>query len=46
VFVDAFSTALTVAGGIAVVGAIVSFALVRPHDDRGPAPEGLAEIAG
>jgi EmrB/QacA subfamily drug resistance transporter len=43
-FVDAFSTTLTVAALIAVVGAVVSFVLVRPHDDRGPAPEGVPEV--
>jgi MFS family permease len=44
-FVEGFSTALEVAALIAVLGAVVSFALVRAHD-RGPAPEGLPEIAG
>jgi EmrB/QacA subfamily drug resistance transporter len=44
-FVDAFSTTLTVAALIAILGAVVSFALVRAHD-RGPEPEGLPEIAG
>jgi EmrB/QacA subfamily drug resistance transporter len=43
-FVDAFSTSLTVAALIAVLGAVVSFVLVRAHD-RGPAPEGVPEIA-
>jgi EmrB/QacA subfamily drug resistance transporter len=43
VFVDAFSTALTVAALIAVVGAVVSFVLVRAHD-RGPVPEGVPEV--
>jgi EmrB/QacA subfamily drug resistance transporter len=42
-FVDAFSTALTVAALIAILGAVVSFALVRVHD-RGPAPEGVPEV--
>jgi hypothetical protein len=42
-FVDAFSTALTVAALIAVLGAVVSFVLVRAHD-RGPAPEGVPEV--
>jgi EmrB/QacA subfamily drug resistance transporter len=42
-FVDAFSTALTVAALIAVVGAVVSFVLVRAHD-REPAPEGVPEV--
>ncbi len=44
-FVDAFSTALTVSAAIALVGAVVSFALVRAHD-RGGAPEGVPEAAG
>jgi EmrB/QacA subfamily drug resistance transporter len=35
-FVDGFSTTLKVAAGIAFVGAIVSFALVRAHDPHGP----------
>jgi predicted MFS family arabinose efflux permease len=43
-FVDAFSTALTVAALIAVLGAIVSFVLVRAHD-RSPTPEGVLEAA-
>ena len=43
-FVDAFSTALTVAALIAVLGAVVSFVLVRAHD-RDPAPEGVFEAA-
>jgi EmrB/QacA subfamily drug resistance transporter len=43
-FVDAFSTSLTVAALIAVLGAVVSFVLVRPHD-RSPAPEGVFEAA-
>jgi EmrB/QacA subfamily drug resistance transporter len=42
-FVDGFSTALTVAAAIAVVGAVVSFVLVRAHD-RGPAPEAIPEV--
>jgi EmrB/QacA subfamily drug resistance transporter len=42
IFVDAFSTALTVAALIAVLGAVVSFVLVRAHD-RGPVPEGVFE---
>jgi EmrB/QacA subfamily drug resistance transporter len=41
-FVNAFSTALTVAALIAVLGAVVSFVLVRAHD-RDPAPEGVFE---
>jgi EmrB/QacA subfamily drug resistance transporter len=43
-FVDGFSTALTVAALIAVLGAVVSFVLVRAHD-REPTPEGVPEIA-
>jgi len=43
-FVDAFSTALTVAALIAVLGAVVSFVLVKAHD-RDPAPEGVFEAA-
>jgi EmrB/QacA subfamily drug resistance transporter len=42
-FVDGFSTALTVAALIAVLGAVVSFVLVRAHD-REPAPEGVPEV--
>jgi EmrB/QacA subfamily drug resistance transporter len=36
-FVDGFSVALEVAAAIALVGALVAVALVRPHVDRGPA---------
>jgi EmrB/QacA subfamily drug resistance transporter len=43
-FVDGFSTALTVAALIAVLGTLVSFVLVRAHDPE-PTPEGLPEIA-
>jgi EmrB/QacA subfamily drug resistance transporter len=42
-FVDAFSTTLTVAALIAVLGAVVSFVLVRAHD-REAAPEGVPEV--
>jgi MFS family permease len=35
-FVDGFSTTLKVAAGIAFVGAIVSFALVRAHEPHEP----------
>jgi EmrB/QacA subfamily drug resistance transporter len=42
-FVDGFSTALTVAALIAVLGAVVSFVLVRAHD-REPTPEGVPEV--
>jgi EmrB/QacA subfamily drug resistance transporter len=44
VFVDGLSTTLTVAALIAVLGAVVSFALIRAHD-REPTPEGVPEIA-
>ena len=41
-FVDGFSTSLMVAAAIALVGAVVSFVLVRPHEleepDRHPEP--------
>jgi EmrB/QacA subfamily drug resistance transporter len=43
-FVDGFSTALTVAALIAVLGAVVSFVLVRAHD-REPTPDAVPEIA-
>jgi EmrB/QacA subfamily drug resistance transporter len=43
-FVDAFSSALTVAALIAVLGAVVSLVLVRAHD-RGPAAESVFEGA-
>jgi EmrB/QacA subfamily drug resistance transporter len=42
-FVDGFSTALTVAALIAVLGAVVSFVLVRAHD-REPTPDGIPEV--
>ncbi len=35
-FVDALSTALTVAAAIAVLGAVVSFALIRAHETEEP----------
>jgi EmrB/QacA subfamily drug resistance transporter len=34
-FMDGFDTALLVAAGIALVGALVAFALVRPHEELG-----------
>jgi hypothetical protein len=34
-FVDGFQSALIVAAGIAVVGAVVAFTLVRPHEGAG-----------
>ena len=45
-FVDGFSTTLTVAAGIALVGAVVSFVLVRPHelDEPGPPREAVPEV--
>jgi hypothetical protein len=45
-FVDAFSTALTVAAVIALAGAVVSAALVRPHEREASADETVPEIAG
>jgi EmrB/QacA subfamily drug resistance transporter len=42
-FVDGFQTTLTVAALIAILGAIVSFVLVRAHD-REPTPEGVPEV--
>ncbi|HET9323464.1 MAG TPA: MFS transporter [Gaiellaceae bacterium] len=46
VFVDAFSTTLTVAAGIALAGAVVSFVLVRPHElgEPGPPREAVTEV--
>jgi EmrB/QacA subfamily drug resistance transporter len=45
-FVDALSTALAVAALIAILGAVVSFVLVRAHDrDPEPAPDHVPEIA-
>jgi EmrB/QacA subfamily drug resistance transporter len=41
-FVDGFSTTLKVAAGIAFVGAIVSFALVRAHEPH--EPESRSEV--
>jgi hypothetical protein len=38
-FVDGFQSALLVAAGIAALGAVVAFTLVRPHEGAGrPAP--------
>jgi EmrB/QacA subfamily drug resistance transporter len=45
-FVDGFSTTLTVAAVIALAGAVVSAALVRPHEREAGPDEGLAELAG
>ena len=45
-FIDGFSTSLEVAAGIAIVGAIVAAALVRPHELHEPrAPDTVPEIA-
>jgi EmrB/QacA subfamily drug resistance transporter len=45
-FVDGFSTTLLVAAAIAVVGAIVSFVLVRPHElDEPGRVESVPEVA-
>ena len=46
-FVDALSTALTVAAAIAVLGAVVSFVLIRAHEIEEPADEepSLSELA-
>jgi len=45
-FMDGFDTALLVAAGIALLGALVAFVLVRPHEEAGPidrrAPEPAA----
>jgi EmrB/QacA subfamily drug resistance transporter len=37
-FIDGFQSALLVAAAIAAVGAVVAFALVRPHEGAGRAP--------
>jgi EmrB/QacA subfamily drug resistance transporter len=46
-FVDALSTALTVAAAIAVLGAVVSFVLIRAHEIEEPGDEepSLSELA-
>jgi EmrB/QacA subfamily drug resistance transporter len=44
-FVDGFSTSLLVAAGIAVVGAIVAFVLVRHEPVEAEHTEALAEVA-
>jgi EmrB/QacA subfamily drug resistance transporter len=45
-FVEGFQSALLVAAGIASVGALVAFSLIRPHEGAGRAPEhGVAETA-
>ena len=44
-FVDGFSTALSVAAFIALIGAVVSFVLVRPHElDEPHSPETTPEV--
>ena len=48
---DGFQTALLVAAGIAIAGAIVAFTLVRPHEgagdrDRPPAAAGISRLIG
>jgi EmrB/QacA subfamily drug resistance transporter len=45
-FVDGFSTTLTVAAAIALAGAVVSAALVRPHEREAQPEEPLPELAG
>jgi EmrB/QacA subfamily drug resistance transporter len=42
-FMDGFQKALLVAAGIAVVGAVVAYVLVRPHEGRGRVERGAAE---
>jgi len=47
-FMDGFQSALTVAAGIALVGAVVAFALVRPHEGVGreeTVEQGTQELA-
>jgi EmrB/QacA subfamily drug resistance transporter len=47
-FMDGFLSALTVAAGIAVAGAVVAFVLVRPHEGAGekhPGPAAAEPIA-
>ncbi|HSF62548.1 MAG TPA: MFS transporter [Gaiellaceae bacterium] len=45
-FMRGFEAALLVAAAIAVVGAIVAFALVRPHEEAGGAERASPEPAG
>jgi len=45
-FMRGFESALLVAAAIAVVGAIVAFALVRPHEGAGRAERAVIEPAG
>jgi EmrB/QacA subfamily drug resistance transporter len=44
-FMEGFESALLVAAGIAVAGAIVAFTLVRPHDGAGVSERAAAEPA-
>jgi sugar phosphate permease len=44
-FMEGFESALLVAAGIAVVGAIVAFTLVRPHEGAGATSHGAPEPA-
>jgi EmrB/QacA subfamily drug resistance transporter len=44
-FMAGFESALLVAAGIAVVGAIVAFTLVRPHESAGATSQGAPEPA-
>jgi EmrB/QacA subfamily drug resistance transporter len=44
-FMDGFQKALLVAAGIAVVGAVVAYVLVRPHEGSGRVERGVAEPA-
>jgi EmrB/QacA subfamily drug resistance transporter len=44
-FLDGFSTALTVAAGIAFAGALVAAALVRPHEERKASDVPVPEVA-
>jgi EmrB/QacA subfamily drug resistance transporter len=45
-FMRGFESALLVAAGIAAVGAVVAFTLVRPHEGAGSAERAAAEPAG
>ena len=44
-FIDGFQSALLVAAGVAVVGAIVAYVLVRPHEGAGRAGQEAPELA-
>ncbi len=44
-FMEGFESALLVAAGIAIVGAVVAFTLVRPHDGAGTPERTAAEPA-